>query len=80
MTNPQDTIETLRDFLRDLTCQTDEQRMELLDNLKKAHDVVDENVIVEFVMAGIHNALREFMDEDAQVKYPVKEPTDFIPE
>ncbi len=80
MTNPQSTIETLRDFLRDISRQSDEQRAELLDNLTQAHNGVDENVIVEFVMCGVHNALREFMDEDTQVKYPVKEPTDFIPQ
>lgn len=80
MPNTTITIEKLKAFLFDLSIQTDEQRMELLDNLPKAHDGVNENVIVEFVMCGVHNALREFMDQDTKVKYEVKEPTDFIPQ
>lgn len=77
---PKHTIEKLQDFLRDISEYDDKQREEVLKLLPQAHSNVEENVIVEFIMCGIHNALIEFVPDDSQSKYRIKEPTDFIPE
>jgi hypothetical protein len=74
-------IDALYNFLSIITHQTDQERVDFLKVIHKVHDRLDEDVIVESVISGIYNELREFMPtKELEKMFPPKDSEDFIPE